>query len=53
MYFDVDLNLAEFWRTGGFGCYHFCLTRFVLELMIFFWTSQLLVQFWDYRLLYW
>jgi len=37
-----------------FRFYHFCLTRFGLELMIFFWTSsQLSIQFWNCRLLYW
>jgi len=48
----LDLNLATFQYIDGFGCYHFCLNRFGSELIIFFWTlSQLLVQFWDYRLL--
>jgi len=38
---DLDLN-------------YFCLTTFVLDLIILFWTSwQLSVQFWDCRLLYW
>ena len=35
----LDLNLAAFWYIDGFGCYHFCLNIFGLELMIFFWTS--------------
>jgi len=44
----VDLNLATFQYLDVFGCYHFCLNRFELELIIFYWTSsQLLVQFWD------
>ena len=48
----LDLNLATFQYIDGFGCYHICLNRFGLELIIFFWTSsQLSVQFWDYRLL--
>ena len=48
----VDLNLETFHNIDGFGCYHFCLNRFGLELIIVFWTlSQLSVQFWDYRLL--
>ena len=48
----LDLHLATFQSIDGFGCYHFCLNRFGLELIIFFWTSsQLLVQFWYYRLL--
>jgi len=48
----VDLNLARFQYIDGFGCYHFCLNRFGLELNIFFWTlSQISLQFWDYRLL--
>ena len=47
----LDLNLATF-QYIGFGCYHFCLNRFGLELIIFFLTLlQLSVQFWDYRLL--
>ena len=47
----LDLNLATF-QYIDFGCYHFCLNRFGLELIIFFWTlSQISVQFWDYRLL--
>jgi len=46
MYLDLDLNLATFQHIDGFGCYHFCLNRFGLELMIFFWTSsQLSVNF--------
>jgi len=46
MYLDLNLNLAAFQYIDGFRCYHFCLTIFGLELMIFFWTSsQLLVQF--------
>ena len=46
------LNLAASYYFDGFGCYHFCLTRFRLELMIFFWTSsQHSVQFWECRLL--
>ena len=48
----LDLNLATFQYIDGFGCYHFCLNIFGLELIIFFWTlSQLSVQFSDYRLL--
>jgi len=48
----LDLHLATYQYIDGFGCYHFCLNRFALELIIFFWTiSQLSVQFWDYRLL--
>jgi len=34
----LDLNLATFQSVDGFGCYHFCLNRFGLELIIFFWT---------------
>jgi len=42
------LNLAAIQYIDGFECYHFCLNRFGLELIIFFWTlSQLLVQFWQ------
>jgi len=48
----LDLNLAIFQYIDGFGCYHFCLNRFGLEMIFFFWTlSQLSVQFWDFRLL--
>jgi len=32
----LDLNLATFQYIDGFGCDHFCLNRFGLELMIFF-----------------
>ena len=39
LYLDLDLHLATFQYIDGFGCYHFCLNRFVLEFMIFFWTS--------------
>ena len=47
----LDLNLATFQHMDGFGCYHFCLNRFGLELMMFFCaSSQLSVQFWDCRL---
>jgi len=46
------LNLATFQYIDGFGCYHFCLNRIGLELVIFFWTSsQLSLQFCDCRLL--
>jgi len=48
----LDLNLATFQYIDGFGCCHFCLSRFGLELIIFFRNySKLLVQFWDCRLL--
>jgi len=48
----LDLNLATFQYINGFGCYHFCVNRLGLEVIIFFWTlSQLSVLFWDYRLL--
>ena len=48
----LDLNLATFQHIDGFWCYHFCLSTFGLELVIFFWTSShLSVQFWDCRLL--
>jgi len=33
------LKLEAFQYFDGFGFYNFCLTRFGLELMIFFWTS--------------
>ena len=50
--FRSDVMVAHMF-TGhydGFGCYHFCLTRFGLELMIIFWnSSQISVQFWDCR----
>ena len=46
------LNLATFQYIDGFGCYHICLNRIELELIIFFWTSsQLSLQFWVCRLL--
>jgi len=32
----LDLILAKFQYIDGFGCYHFCLNRFALELIIFF-----------------
>jgi len=32
----LDLNLATFQHIDGFGCYHFCLSTFGLELIIFF-----------------
>ena len=32
----LDLNLATFQHIDGFGCYHFCLNTFGLELIIFF-----------------
>jgi len=38
MYLNLDFNLATFQYIDGFGCYHFCLTRFGLELIIFFRT---------------
>jgi len=48
----MDLNLATFQYIDGFGCYHFCLNRFALELIIFFWnSSQYSVEFCDCRLL--
>ena len=48
----LDLNLATFQYIDRFGYYHFCMNKFGLDLIIFFWTlSQLSVQFWDYRLL--
>ena len=54
MYLDLDFNLATLQYINGIRCYHFCLTRFGLELMIFFCTaSQLSVHFWVCRLLYW
>jgi len=44
-------DIPTYWR---FGMWAFCLTRFGLELIIFFWTSsQLSAQFWDCKLLYW
>ena len=46
----LDLNHATFQYIDGFWCYHFCLNRFGLVLMIFFWTSQVSDQFWDCRL---
>ena len=53
IHLDVDLNLATFQYIDEFECYHFCLNRFGLELIIFFWTSsQLLLQFSDCRLLF-
>ena len=53
MYLVLDLNLATF-QYIWIGCYHFCLTRFGLELMIFCWSSsQLSVLFWNCSLLYW
>jgi len=52
IYLDFDLKLAAFQYIDGFVYCHFCLNRFRLELMIFFWTSsQLLVQCWYCRLL--
>jgi len=39
MYLDLDLNLATFQYVDGFGYFHFCLTRFGLELIIFLWTK--------------
>ena len=44
MYLVLDLNLATFQYIDWFGCYHFCLTRFGLELMIFFSTSSQLFE---------
>jgi len=32
----LDLNLATFQHIEEFGCYHFCLSTFGLELIIFF-----------------
>jgi len=32
----LDLNLATFQHLHGLGCYHFCLSTFGLELIIFF-----------------
>jgi len=50
----LNLDLAAFWYFDGFGFYNFCLTRCGLDLITLFWTSsQLLIQFWDCRLLYW
>jgi len=34
----LDLHLATFPSIDGFGCYHFCLNIFGLELVIFFRT---------------
>jgi len=31
----LDLNLVTFQYSDGFGCHHFCLNRFGLELIIF------------------
>jgi len=36
MLLDVHFNLVTFQCIDGFGCYYVCLTRFSLELMIFF-----------------
>jgi len=48
----MEINLVTFQYIDGFGCYHFCLNRNGLELIIFFCTSgPLSVQFWDCRLL--
>jgi len=48
----LDLNLVTFQYIDGFGCYHYCLNRFGLELIILFWTSsQLSIQFRGCRLL--
>jgi len=33
MCLDLDLDLATFQYIDGFGCYHFCLTRFGLDLI--------------------
>jgi len=50
-YLDLELNLVTFQYVVAFGCYHFCLNRFGLELIIFLWnSSQLSVQFWDCRI---
>ena len=35
MHLDLDLNLATFQNIDGFGCYHICINRFGLKLMIF------------------
>jgi len=35
MYLDLELNLVTFQYSDAFGCYHFCLNRFGLELIIF------------------
>jgi len=43
MYFDLDLNLVTFQYIDGFGCHHFCFTRFGLGLMIFSQTSSQLL----------
>jgi len=32
----LEFNLARFQYIDGFRCYHFCLNRFGLELIIFF-----------------
>jgi len=34
------LNLATFQYIDGFECYHFCLNRIGLEMIIFFWKSS-------------
>jgi len=47
------LNLVAFLCFDGFGFSKFCLTRFGLDLIKLFWTSQLLVQFRYCRLLHW
>jgi len=52
MHIYLFFSLATFQYIDGFGCYHFCLNRIGLELIIFFWTSsQLSLQFCDCRLL--
>jgi len=49
-----QINWKRWIKLMEFGCHHFCLTRFQLELSIFFWTSsQLAVQFWHCMLLHW
>ena len=50
MNMHLDLNLATFEYIDRFGCYHFCLNTFGLELWFPFELLQLLVQSWDCRL---
>jgi len=54
MHLDWDLDLPTFRYFDGILIYNLCLTRFVFDLILLFWTSsQLSVTFWNCRLLFW
>ena len=49
---DLDLNHAAFMCFDGFGFFNFCLPGCGLDLIFFSTSSQLSLQFLEYKLLY-